>query len=289
MTTAIPTRSLRLLVTALITLACSASSVWADSIVLRNRSGAGGTVLISEAGEPITQAGFSSPPAPTTGVFTFGDTATASARGASSTFTADIATSISPSRFTAQGNLSAVASQGDLAVAGLNGFTASQIDFVLSEAHAFTYAGRFLLERDGSDREVTPLVFAGLASIVDGASFQVFQDQLANFSGLLVPLGTHVIEHAGVIGPGTYVLSPALASIFQTASATFPSTRGRLAFDVAFSLAPVPAPTPEPTTVALLGIGIACVMRREWRRREIASAGARTPRGEIAEASCPEK
>lgn len=146
MTTAIPTRSLRLLVTAPITLACSASSVWANSIVLRNRSGAGGNVLISEAGEPIARADFSSPPAPTTGVFTFGDTATASARGASSTFTADITTSISPSRFTAQGNLSAV---------------------------AFTYSGRFLLERE------------------------------ANFSGLLVPLGTHVIEHAGVIGPGT--------------------------------------------------------------------------------------
>jgi hypothetical protein len=267
MTTAVFSASFRSIGAALLVVWFSASSVWADSIVLRNRSGAGGNIVISNGVETFAQADFRSPPAPTAGDFTFGDMATASAGGASGTVAADIATSITPSRFLAHGNLSTVTSRRDPVLAGASGNSVSQIDFLLLEPHAFTYSGQFLIDREGSVPEVTPILFAGLNLISSPTSQPViFFDTLANFSGLLVPPGSHTIEHAGIIGPGSYVLSAALASVFQGTSTAFPSTRSQIAFDVAFTLDPVSAPTPEPTTVALLGIGIAGMIGRQRTR-----------------------
>ena len=239
-------------------------TVWADAIVLRNRSSASGAVSIAEGGQVILRSEFLSPPASVTGDFTFGDTATASSRDASGTVSADIATSISPSRITAHGNVNAVASQGNVAGAGILGVSGAQIDFFLAEAHAFTYSGQFLLDADVGAPGVTPILFAGLDSVEGG---RIFGDTLADFSGLLVAPGTHVIHHSGVIAPGHYVLSGALASIFEVTLAAFPNPRGALAFDVGFTLEPVPIPTPEPATLALVGTGLVCAIGRASKQK----------------------
>ncbi len=75
--------------------ACFPSVVFADPIVLTNRSAARGAVAISDGAQVLATSGFVSPPATPSGTFSFADSATVNTGGATSTTTANIMTAIS--------------------------------------------------------------------------------------------------------------------------------------------------------------------------------------------------
>lgn len=247
--------------------ACLPSSASGDPIVLSNRSGANATVRVAEGSLVLAQSSFVAPPAPVSGPFTFSDTAIASGGGASSMVTADLATTFSAALFTARAEVSARVSQDGPADAAAHGSSNAVIDFSLSAPHTYRYTGRFLLETDGEDPAVALTLLAALDLVTGPVEHvRIFVNQFASSAGGVVgPPGVHFVEHAGVLGPGRYVLNAGLASIFSGTTSSFLNREDRLAFDTAFSLAPVSDPIPEPGTLALLATGLIGLAGRAWR------------------------
>jgi PEP-CTERM motif-containing protein len=270
----IPTVTLRwrLTFSAVLVSMCLPAGAQAEPIVVANRSAASGFVSVFDPATAtvIAETMFSSPvPASPTGIFAFADIATlfTGPGPAGGNVIAGIATDISPTLFASSGFVDASAFQPTPpAGAAAVGTSASQIDFALTQPHAYAYRGEFSLALDGFFPELTSLLSTNL-TMTGNPDSTVFSTILASSSGFFVPPGIHIVEHAGVLGPGNYVISSGLASIFAVTSPTADSLNGQLGFNATFSLTPVSDPIPEPATLVLLGTGVVCLAARRVRQR----------------------
>jgi hypothetical protein len=71
-----------------------------------------------------------------------------------------------------------------------------------------------------------------------------------------------MIEHSGILQPGSYRLQTVLAVFEDSRSGS--TADG--SFDLTLQLTPVPAPTPEPISLALFGTVLVSIAARAWRR-----------------------
>jgi hypothetical protein len=272
----IPTVALRwrLIFSAVLVSMCLSAGARAEPILLANRSAASGFVSVFDPATAtvIAETMFSSPvPTSPTGIFAFSDIATlfTGPGPAGGNVIAGIETDASPTLFVSAGFVDASAFQPTpQAGAAAIGTSASQIDFVLTQPHAYAYRSEFSLALGGFFPELTSLLSASL-TMTGNPDSTVFSTILASSSGFFVPPGLHVVEHTGVVGPGNYVISSGLASIFAVTSPTVDSLNGQLGFNATFSLTPVSDPIPEPATLVLLGTGVICLAARRVRQRSL--------------------
>jgi hypothetical protein len=239
-------------------LLCTAGRAAADPVIFKNTSFIFGYVAVVQDGNPTSTGHFfdtSGTSQPQSGTWTVSDSRTISERGASATVASSVAATLSPTLFTGSGRTDSLAASNPV-VSGLGaqswGLSVFNVSFQLSEPFSFAYSGRYFGTSDS--------LFAGLVGRleqVDGVP--LFTDAFRFFPNSL----DEMRNHSGILMPGSYSLILVSDPVAVIAPAATTKSGG---FDFTFDLAPAAA-TPEPSSIVLLGLGFAGIVRRVLDKR----------------------
>jgi hypothetical protein len=236
------------------------SRVYADPVAVRNIVFISGSAGAGHEFNPFIHQ----LDAPTQGLSTLSDSASATAAGSAASSTAAATSALSSGRYSLSGRVTANAIGNATAGATAGGDSLLAVLFTTSEFQRYTSSIEFSFEAQicpgcfGSDGG---LAFSALLEPNDAIGPRSLFDHFLLNPDPSGP-GRFTFQEAGILEPGSYRFAANAATDFGAFGGALNSAS--LDYNVSLNFSPVAA-TPEPMTLALLSTAFVVFGRRAWR------------------------